>query len=107
MDIRIESNIGLELFEMKSIQNALVKLRETYSEAPLLIIRCDQNPVFNNEISILLTLFNGDKTEIITGVGSESITLLNHLLIDMINLKWKRDFPFTPIRINSSLKSAS
>lgn len=80
MDIRIESNIGLDLLESESVQRSLIRLRETFNDAPLLMIKCKQSNEIDSKVSIMLTLFTDGKTEIITGSDGDPISLLKHLI---------------------------
>ncbi len=109
MDIRIESNIGLDLINIDCIQRLLRDLRATYPESALLMIHCNQEYEDGFRTKISLTLFDKDNTERLYGVDRNPHGLLSNLLNGLIERKKKQLAPaFIPIRtyINPDLGTA-
>lgn len=99
MDIRIESNIGLDLMSIDCIQKLLLRVRDTYPQASLLMIRCNQKYIDEFKTEISLTLFDRDNTERLSSLDRNPHGLLSSLLNELISLREKKQLPvFTPIR---------
>jgi len=99
MDIRIESNIGLDIMQIECIQNMLFQLNYTYPDAPLLQIKCSPNEENLSETSVSITLFDKDKIERVWGQDRNVHVLFTRLLTSLINKKSEvRHKELPPIR---------
>ncbi len=87
MDIRLESNIGLDIMQIDCVQNLLFKLNYTYPKAPLLHIKCTPAGENSAETSISLMLFDKEGTERVWGQDRDVHVLLTRLLNKLINMK--------------------
>ncbi len=107
MDIRIDSNIGLDFMQSDCIQQSFIELMHSTENSALLLMKCEKPSELENKFHVRLTLFHDAGNTIITGMHDDFHFLLVGLVSDLKRIILEKDsILLSPIKINTEYSKA-